>query len=68
MGVCGGRGRGPQVGVDVSQGLWQQGGDVGVDGGEPGVGGGAVFTAQHHRVLAVRGMELQLSEWGKKKM
>lgn len=59
VGVCGRRGRGTQVGVNVSQSLWQQGGDVGVDGGEPGVGAGAVFTAQHHCVLAVRGMELQ---------
>lgn len=42
----------------MSQGLWQQGGNVGVDGSEPGVGGGAVFTSQHHRVLAVWGMEL----------
>ncbi len=62
MGVCGGRGRGPQVSVDVSQDLWQEGGNVGVDGSEPGVGGGAVFTAQHHRVLAVWRMELQQSE------
>lgn len=62
MGVCGGWWRGSQVGVDVSQDLWQQGGDVGVDGGKPGVGSGAVFTAQHHRVLAVWGMELQQSE------
>lgn len=61
----GGRGRGPQVGVDVSQGVRQQSGDVGVDGGEPGVGGGAVFAAQHHRVLAVWGVELQKSEWDK---
>lgn len=60
VGVCGGRG--PKVGVDVSQRMWQQGGDVGVDGGEPGVGGGAVLTAQHHRVLAVWGVELQQSE------
>lgn len=45
VGVRGGRGRGPQVGIDVSQDLWQQGSNVGVDGGEPGVGGGAVFTA-----------------------
>lgn len=43
----------------MSQGLWQQGGNVGVDGSEPGVGGGAVFTSQDHRVLAVWGMELQ---------
>lgn len=58
--MCGSRG--PHVGIDVSQGLWQQGGNVGVDGSEPGVGGGTVFTAQHHRVLAVRGMKLQQSE------
>lgn len=66
VGVCGGGGRGPQVGVDVSQGLRQQSGDVGVDGSEPGVGSGAVFTAQHHRVLAVWRVELQQSErqWG----
>lgn len=38
----------------MSQDLWQQGGDVCVDGSEPGVGGGGVFTAQHHRMLAVR--------------
>lgn len=65
--MCGRRGRGTQVGVNVSQSLRQQGGDVGVDGGEPGVGAGAVFTAQHHCVLAVRGMELQEPE-GTKKM
>ena len=65
MGVCGGRRRGPQVSVDVSQGVWQQSGYVGVDGSEPGVGAGAVFTTQHHRVLAVWGMELQKSEWDK---
>lgn len=65
MGVCGGWGWGPQVGVDVSQGLWQQGGNVGVDGGEPGVGSGCVLTAQHHRVLAVWGVKLQQSERGK---
>lgn len=62
----GGRGRGPQVSVDVSQSLRQQGGNVGVDGSEPGVGGRSVFTAQHHRVLAVRGMELQQSERDKR--
>lgn len=60
MGVRGGRG--PQVGVDVGQRVRQQGGDVGVDGGEPGVGGGAVLAAQHHRVLAVRGVQLQEPE------
>lgn len=69
----GGGGRGTQVGVDVGQGVRQQGGDVGVDGGEPGVGGGAVFAAQHHGVLAVWGVELQQpagddgDESGKKK-
>ena len=60
--MCGGRGCSPQVSIDVRQGLWQQGGNVGVDGSKPGVGGGAVFTSQHHRVLAVWGMELQQSE------
>lgn len=59
MGVRGGRGRRPQVGTDVSQGLRQQGGDVGVDGSEPGVGRRGVFTAQHHGVLAIWGVELQ---------
>lgn len=57
------RNRCPHVGIDVSQGLWQEGGDVGVDGGEPGIGSGAIFTAQHHCVLTVWGMELQQSEW-----
>lgn len=33
-----------------------------MDGGEPGVGRGAVFTAQNHGMLTVRGMELQKSE------
>ncbi|TNN29202.1 hypothetical protein EYF80_060651 [Liparis tanakae] len=58
VGVRGG-GRRPQVGVDVSQRVRQQGGDVGVHGGEPAAGRGAVLTAQNHRVLAVRGVELQ---------
>lgn len=57
--VCGGHRWGPQVGVDVRQGLWQQGSDVGVDGSEPGVGRRPIFTSQYHRVLAVWGMELQ---------
>lgn len=59
--MCGGCRRSPQVGVDVRQGLRQQRGDVGVHGGEPGVGSGSVFTAQDHRVLAVWGMQLQES-------
>lgn len=59
VGVRGGAGRGTQVGVDVGQGVRQQGGHVGVDRREPGVGGGAVFAAQHHSVLAVRGVKLQ---------
>lgn len=52
-------GRGTQVSVDVGQGVRQQGGHVGVHCREPGVGRGAVFAAQHHGVLAVRGVELQ---------
>lgn len=65
MGVCGGRRRDSQVGVDVSQDLWQQGGNVCVDGSEPGVSRGGVFTAQHHRMLAVWRVKLQQSESGK---
>jgi len=60
--VCGGRRRGPQVSVDVSQGVRQQSGDVGVDRGEPGAGRGSVLTAQDHRVLPVWGVQLQQSE------
>lgn len=59
VGVRGGGGRGTQVGVDVGQGVRQQGGHVGVDRREPRVGRGAVLAAQHHSVLAVWGMELQ---------
>ena len=60
VGVAGGGGdRGPQVGVDVGQHVWEQRGDVGVDGGEPGVSGGRVLAAQHHRVLPVGGVQLQ---------
>lgn len=65
VGVCGRGQRGPQVGVDVGQHLRQQGRDVGVHGGEPGVGRGGVLAAQHHRVLAVRRVQLQqpTSDW-----
>lgn len=62
VGVSGGGRRRPQVRVDVRQSVWEQRGDVGVDGGEPGAGRGAVFAAQDHRVLAVRGVELQQPE------
>lgn len=62
VGVCGCRQRGSQVGVDVSQDLWQQGGNVCVHGSEPGVSSGGVFTAQHHRVLAVWWVKLQESK------
>lgn len=52
----------------MSQGVGQQGGNVGVDGSVPGVGAGPVFAAQHHRVLAVRGVELQQPEWDQEKL
>lgn len=63
VGVCGGCRRGPQVGVDVCQRLRQESGYVGVYGSEPGAGCGSVFTAQHHGVLAVRGVQLQQPAW-----
>lgn len=48
-----------QEGVDVGQHLWQKGSNVCVDGCEPGVSSGPVFTPQHHSVLAVRRVKLQ---------
>lgn len=48
-----------QNGVDVCQRLGQQGGDVGVDGREPGVGAGTVLTAQDYRVQVVGRVQLQ---------
>lgn len=47
-----------QRGVELCQDLGQQGGDVGVQGTEPGVGRGRVPAPQHQRVPAVRGVQL----------
>lgn len=43
----------------MGQSLGQQGSNVGVDGCEPGVGAGAILTAHHYRMLAIRRVQLQ---------
>lgn len=42
-----------QRGIELGQDLWQQRGDVGVQGTEPGVGRGRVPAPQHQSVPAV---------------
>lgn len=48
-----------QKGVNVDERLWQQRSDVCVNGCEPAVSTGPVFTPQHHGVLTVWRVKLQ---------